>query len=292
MGLDTTIRGDCLDVLRAFPDSRFDSLIQADSRHVPLADRSVQCVVTSPPYWKHRCYAGSQGEVPFGQEPTVEGYVRTTMDVLREARRVLKDDGVVFWNVADTYVGKGLCLIPERVAIAAQGDGWLVRNIIVWHKPNPMPASAQDRLTRSYEDIIVLVKRPNYYWNHEAAQETAVGPAGRSRRSATKECGRNDTGRVITDTGYRNMRDVWPMSVGWLKGAHPAIFPLELPRRCIRLGSRPGDVVLDLFSGSGTTGLAAGELGRSYIGFDLAYLDLARERISGAGRQAREPWVC
>jgi DNA modification methylase len=211
---------------------------------------------------------------------------------------------------------KDLCLIPERVAIAAQQDGWIIRNMIIWHKTNPMPCSAKDRCTRSYEHIIVMVKQKKYYWDRKAAQEPQA-PAGKkrialansrrlkptdkqfkrssqcavrganttdglvkSRRSFTKPgTGRNDAGRVITDNGMRNLRDVWRFNVGNFGGAHFATFPLELPLRCIKLASRPGDIVLDPFNGSGTTAVAAAQLGREYIGLDRAYLDLAAQRV-------------
>ena len=393
-------------------------MIQVDARKIPIADKSVQMVVTSPPYFGLRSYDGDQDSVwggdpdchhrwvkhsrilqrgtesekqkktsrgntgsgfearcgtcarcnawrgAYGQEPTVEMYVQHSVEILRQIKRVLKDDGVCFWNVGDSYAQSGmgggrngdkqstnagsrylgnpyakkpgtdipvhinsrrkppsglqpkdLCLIPERVAIAAQQDGWIIRNMIIWHKTNPMPCGAKDRCTKSYEHIIVMVKQKKYYWDHEAAQEPQA-PAGKkrialansrrleptdkqfkrspqcavrganttdglvkSRRSFTKPgTGRNDVGRVITDNGMRNLRDVWSFNVGNFRGAHFATFPLELPLRCIKLASRPGDIVLDPFNGSGTTAVAAAQLGREYIGLDRAYLDLAAQR--------------
>jgi DNA modification methylase len=249
----------------------------------------------------------------FGQETTVEMYIQHSVQILREIQRVLKDDGVCFWNVADSYSASGkdvdgssagamqsknqgsicksgrklslpaknLCLIPQKLAIAAQGDGWFIRQDIIWEKNNPMPESVRDRLTRSPEYIWMLTKQPNYFWDHEAAQEPAVSIPQR-RRSSTKKNGRNDVGRVIADTGTRNMRDVWTMNVSHYQGAHFATYPLELPRRCIQLASREGDIILDPFSGAGTTGCAAKELGRHYVGLDISaeYLELAQKRIT------------
>jgi site-specific DNA-methyltransferase (cytosine-N4-specific) len=127
--------------------------------------------------------------------------------------------------------------------------------MVVWQKPNVMPDSVKDRLIKSYEHIIVLTKKKKYYWDHKASQE----------KGTTQE--------------KRNMRDVWTINAGTFKGAHFATFPIELPKRCIKLARKKGDRVLDPFNGSGTTGCAALELGRKYIGLDLHYHDLAEQRI-------------
>ena len=160
----------------------------------------MQTVVTSQPYFGLRRYAGGT-DADFGREKTVTEYVMHTIEALREARRVLRPDGVVFWNIGDSYYGSGrghggrlsklsplcdpnpvpangkaksLCLIPERIVIAAQDDGWIVRDIIVWQKPNAVPESVRDRCTRCYEVLVMLVKQRNYYWNSEEAVEPSV----------------------------------------------------------------------------------------------------------------------
>jgi DNA modification methylase len=303
-------------------------LVRADARRIPLADRSVQCVVTSPPFWGLRKYDGaqdgvwggrpgcehqwvegkrikqapqrdhakgggfastrgteaarkgmafeaSQGSVcsvcgawrgNFGFEPSVALYVSHTLEALREIRRVLMPSGVVFWNVGDRYVNKSLELVPDRVAVAAQEDGWFVRSEIVWIKPDAMPRSVKDRPTDAHERILMLTKSPRYYWNPNALREPA----------RSKDC---------APDGKRNGRNVWEMCVSRYKGAHFATFPEELPRRCILAASRPGDVVMDVFAGSGTTGIVAMELGRRSILLDINYTgeggyeQLARQRF-------------
>jgi DNA modification methylase len=165
-----------------------------------LKDESVQMVVTSPPYWGLRAYDGDQGKEPFGQEPTVEGYVQTSVKILEELHRVLKSDGIVFWNVGDTFardlpkgavastthpkfVGKkrflsglkpkDLAMVPARVALAVQESGWWLRADIIWAKPNCMPTSSKDRPGDSYEHIFMFTKNPKYYWDKVAAKEVA-----------------------------------------------------------------------------------------------------------------------
>lgn len=309
-------------------DIHIPMLVRADARRIPLADGSVQCIATSPPFWGLRKYEGGQDGVwdgrpdcehqwseekrikqapqrdhakgggfantrgneaarkgmsfeaslgrfcalchawkgSFGFEPTVELYVEHTIEIMRETRRVLRDDGLLFWNIGDTYRGKKLAAVPQRVTIAALEDGWFLRDSIVWAKRNPMPESVKDRLTRSHEPILMLAKSDSYYWNHEAAREPAT----------SKDAGAD---------GKRNMRNVWNIALQPFGGSHFAPFPEELPRRCISLGSRPGDLVLDPFGGSGTTGKVAMELGRRSVLLDTNYTgeggydQLARQRF-------------
>lgn len=324
----------------------------------------MQCVVTSPPYWGLRKYAGEQvliwpGPLPcvrsmrhrwagesrksmtggvgtgvvgshqhdetyyhvtsntcvkcgawrgaYGLEPTVEMYVAHTVEILREVRRVLRADGVCFWNVGDSYVGSGkggnpegssakqttvrgaadgmpttfikskriergdgrwgggnlpandglkpkdLCLIPFRIALAAQADGWWVRSDIIWAKPNPMPESVTDRPTDAYEHILMLTKSARYFWDAEAVKEpiqdyiaerirreAAAGMVNRNQTdSYDKIRGDGGVARFQKGTwekflGGRNMRNVWTFPTQPYSGAHFATFPEELPRRCIK----------------------------------------------------------
>lgn len=188
----------------------------------------------------------------YGFEPSAHLYVAHTVEILREFRRVLKGDGVVFWNVGDKYVNKNLMLLPDRVAIAAQDDGWFVRSEIIWVKPDAMPRSVKDRPTDAHERILMLTKSPRYYWNPEPLREKA----------RTDDCDAD---------GKRNGRNVWEMCVSRFRGAHFATFPEELPRRCILAASRRGDLVLDGFGGSGTTGKVAQQLGRRCVLVDRNY---------------------
>jgi len=198
------------------------------------------------------CVICSAWKGAYGFEPNVGLYVSHTVEILREIRRVLTPDGVAFWNVGDKYVNKSLVLVPDRVAIAAKEDGWFVRSEIIWLKPDAMPRSVKDRPTDAHERILMLTKSARYYWDPEALREPAK----------TKDCGPD---------GKRNGRNIWEMEVSRFGGAHFATFPEELPRRCILAASRPGDLILDPFGGSGTTGKVAMELGRRSVLLDVNY---------------------
>jgi DNA modification methylase len=259
---------------------------------VKLPGGSVQCVVTSPPYWGLRDY-GHAGQI--GLEPTVGEYVEKMVAVFREVRRVLRDDGTLWLNLGDSYTSGGnttrdpgkskkhpafagddnkmkrnrpatpeglkpkdLVGIPWRVAFALQDDGWYLRQDIIWHKPNPIPESVQDRCTKAHEYVFLMSKSERYFYNKDAVAEKAIGVAG-----------------------GRNRRSVWTIPSEPYYGVHFATFPTELPRTCILASTRPGDTVLDPFMGSGTTLQVALELGRSAIGIELneKYADLARSRL-------------
>jgi site-specific DNA-methyltransferase (cytosine-N4-specific) len=205
-----------------------------------------------------------------GLEPTVDLYIEHSVQVLRELKRVLRSDGVVFFNLDDTRRKGTLALVPQRLSIALQDDGWFIRSIIPWVKTNPMPESVRNRPTDAWEHIFVLTKSRKYYWNPEACRETA-------------------TSRDAGPDGKRNMRNVWTFPTQPYKGAHFAAFPEELARRCIQLGSRPGDLILDPFGGSGTTGKVASELGRRCVLVDRNYRGnggyecLVRQRLARTG---------
>lgn len=219
-----------------------------------------------------------------GLEETPEEYVEKLRQVFHEVKRVLKADGTLWLNLGDTYNGakvgntevvkhkkessdfvkkkwqgaktKDLIGIPWMVAFALRDDGWYLRQEIIWHKTNPMPESVKDRFTKSHEQIFLFSKCQNYYFDHEAIQEKAVGQE------------------------TRNMRDVWDIPVKPFKDAHFATYPEELIIPCVKAGCRPGGVVLDPFFGSGTTGKVAVSVGRDYIGIELnpQYIDIIKKR--------------
>lgn len=303
----TLHHGDALEVARSLPDA--------------LA----RTIVTSPPYFGLRDY-GVDGQV--GGENTPEEFVATLVSLFHELGRVLTDDGTLWLNLGDSYSTtargnkpgnhstsgltnpgrqdsmlrrsnkiefgvphKNLLGIPWRVALALQADGWILRSEIIWQKPNPMPESVTDRPTSSHEHIFLLTKSERYYYDAAAVAENVTkGSAGSS--FTTGQTGVNGQGRTSTkeriESETRNARDVWSISTVPFPGAHFAVFPPELPRRCIAAGSAIGDTVLDPFSGSGTTGKVALDHGRNYVGIDLNsdYLDLSlRERFQQAPLQ-------
>jgi DNA modification methylase len=285
-----------------------------------MESESVNCIVTSPPYWGLRDY-GHENQL--GLEKTPQEFIAKMTEVFRECRRVLAKDGTCWVNMGDSYnagttatskpnancdvggwqkadkVGgfrmdypglkpKDLCGIPWRLALSLQDDGWYLRSDIIWAKPNPMPESVTDRPTKSHEYIFLLTKSAKYWYDADAIAEETEYPVG-SRANAVKgdfngkrsDSGLHDSFRAIRDT--RNARTVWTIATQPYKEAHFATFPEELPKRCILAGCPEGGTVLDPFAGSGTTIAVAIQLGRKGIGIELnpEYAALARKRISG-----------
>ena len=291
-----------------------------------LPDGSVDCIVTSPPYFGLRDY-GVDGQL--GAEPTPQEFVSALGSVFRQAKRVLADDGTLWLNLGDSYASpvsnnggysasstlagftssdtkgrraneeglrqrlnpgvpaKNLLGIPWQVAFALQDDGWILRNDIIWAKPNAMPESVTDRLSTKHEHLFLFSKKPRYWFDVDPIRED-LAPAGLERRKYAFKA--NPDRANLADAGMRpanplgkNPGDVWTIATQPFPGAHFATFPLALPERCILAGCKPGGTVLDPFSGSGTTGAAALKHGRRYIGIDLNrdYLDLSlRTRLA------------
>lgn len=372
-----------------------------------MPSESVHCAVTSPPYYALRDY-GVDGQI--GLEPTLDEFLAKMVEVFEEVRRVLRDDGTCWVNMGDSYAAgktgrddggesrenfsgnpyhdelkpkqrkppngmkpKDKMLVPWRLVLMLQSAGWYVRDIIVWHKPAPMPESVNDRCTQSWEPIFLLAKRAKYYYDNEAVKEpsnhagetrvtTAKGFAGQAAGLGIEPSGNAKPGSIVKIADNRNLRNVWTLSPEPFSGAHFATFPTELPRRCIKAGTsewgccakcgapwkrttekdrkptRPGRsgkltggaycppgqnphgnardpleignrdpqrhvtsttttgwqptcqcnvaevvpaIVMDIFNGSGTTGLVARRLGRRYVGLELnpEYAVMARNRI-------------
>jgi len=179
---------------------------------------------------------------------------------------------------------KDLVGIPWRVAFALQSDGWYLRQDIIWHKPNPMPESVTDRCTKAHEYIFLMTKSAHYYYDHEAIKEVTNKTGGNLRVFGSKNQSgtlRQDIGREFVDDGTRNKRSVWTVPTKPYTGAHFAVFPDELIKPCILAGSAKGDIVLDPFFGSGTTGLVALRSRRRFIGIELnpEYVAIAESRL-------------
>lgn len=284
-----------------------------------MDEQSVQTIVTSPPYWGLRDY-GNPGQL--GQEPTPDAYVETMVEVFREAKRVLRDDGTLWLNLGDTYsaqrwTGKGegqpinkkrdghrdlnltresglpdknLVGIPWKVAFALQADGWILRSEIIWHKPGVMPEPVTDRPTRAHEQIFLFAKQQKYHYDHEAIKEPAVTGAWDALLpiGGKKHPGENGnpkySGNQPASDGMRNKRDVWTISIKPYAGAHFATFPPDLIEPCILAGAPVGGVVLDPFGGSGTTGMVANRLSRKAVLIELnpEYAEQIKERCRQA----------
>lgn len=291
----TLYHGDCLDALRQMPDE------------------SAQTCITSPPYFGLRDY-GVEGQI--GLEDTPDAYICRLVEVFREVRRVLRDDGTLWLNLGDSYVNnpgwgrgggstleggkktlsagththgkiaglksKDLIGIPWRVALALQADSWYLRCDIIWSKPNPMPESVTDRPTKAHEYIFLLSKSERYYYDAEAIAESTIRPGdiqtfgGNKSKQSTIPPGdpryRNGSeqwGRSFECGSTRNKRSVWTVATRPYSEAHFATFPPDLIKPCILAGAAAGAVVLDPFSGSGTTLMTAKELGRHAVGIEL-----------------------
>ena len=252
--------GDALEVLRTLPD------------------QSVDCCVTSPPYFGLRDY-GTEGQ--YGLEASPAEYVETMRSLFAEVRRVLADDGTLWLNLGDSHgrgsrpiaqpaqtvergrslhrpqggaslnlPNKSLIGIPWRTALALADDGWVLRSEVIWHKASAMPERVTDRPRRRHEHVFLLSKSEAYWFNLDALDEQG---------------------------------DVWKVSPSPFPEAHFAVMPQDLAARAVVSGCKPGGTVLDPFSGSGTTGLVAQRNGRKYVGIDLSadYLDLSlRTRLA------------
>lgn len=316
-------------------------ILVGDVRHrlADLPDCSIQTCVTSPPYWGLRDY-GHDGQI--GLEQTPDEYVAELVEVFREVRRVLADDGTLWLNLGDSYAAgayssrqrldelgerytgggvkhseprtapsklalglkpKDLVGIPWRVAFALQADGWWLRQDIIWAKPNPMPESVTDRCTKAHEYVFLLTKSARYYYDAAAIAEPFLH--GDMQREAKRRkaagllrtgeymvgSGRNDGDSYTGGVGFasakdaRNKRDVWTIATKPYAGAHFAVMPEALAEPCILAGSRPGDLVLDPFTGSGTVGVVALRHDRDFIGTELnpEYAALAEARIYDDG---------
>jgi DNA modification methylase len=217
-----------------------------------LPGASVDCVVTSPPYYQLRDY-GVAGQL--GLEATVDGWAKNLRAVARQVARVLKPSGAFWLNLGDSFSrharygapAKGLLLAPERLVLLLAHDGWLVRNKVIWAKTNPMPSSIRDRLTLTWEVLYLLVRSPSYYFDLDAIREphrsvsarSAREPLGQRPEWAGPLAGTHDglrRARVAGLPGHplgKNPGDVWQISTRGYAGAHFATFPPELIRRPI-----------------------------------------------------------
>ena len=278
-------------------------------RQWAAAGIKAQTCVTSPPYYGLRDY-GHDGQI--GLEETPEEYIKAMVEVFRCVWDVLEDDGTLWLNIGDSYYNyrpgqgqrqgkqsissqkfseveichkrglkldglkeKDLIGIPWMLAFALRADGWYLRQDIIWHKPNPMPESVQDRCTKAHEYIFLMSKSQKYYYDTEAIQEKAERPEGpgnlthRHSQEGIYVSGAQKNLAKIGASETRNKRSVWSVNVKPYTGAHFAVFPSDLIEPCILAGAPVGGIVLDPFMGSGTTAQVAQNLGRKYLGCEL-----------------------
>jgi len=305
----------------------------------PFEDKSVQAIITSPPYWGLRKY-----DIPdviienwkgqYGLEPSYSDYISHTLLWCQEAWRVLRDDGVFFLNLGDSYCSGGSplrhkgyndpkypngrngefeeptafpqpgikpkckLLIPHRVAIALIDEGWILRNDIIWHKPNALPESVRDRFSKRYEYIFMFVKNQKYYFNLDAVKmpfAKSTYSRARAKNNATKSEILNNCDNHARDKWYgmllagqkegANPGDVWEIPNKGSSELHFAMWPEALCERMILCSTRPGDTVLDPFAGSGTTLRVAERLNRIGYGIDLGYEEIQRRRLDNIQKE-------
>ena len=316
------LEGDNIEILKSLPNNFID------------------CCVTSPPYYGLRDYGTGKWiggndncthkplknnrnicsicgaikeDKQVGLEDTPEEYIDRLVNIFREVKRVLKDDGTLWVNIGDSYSSnninnikqKDLIGIPWMLAFALRNDGWYLRQDIVWNKLNPLPESVNDRFTKSHEYIFLLSKQLNYYFDVDAVKEIATGYDGRkgnllkmskkykdaqylaNHHNQTMAVGGRQRWSEDDDGNYiRRKRDVFSVPNQPLADAHFATYPEKLIEPCILAGSRENGIVLDPFFGSGTTGKVAIQHGRNFLGIELnpEYIELARKRVSNDGK--------
>lgn len=295
-----------------------------------LSTGSIDCVVTSPPYWSLRGY-GVKNQL--GLEASPEEYIERLCRIFDEVKRVLKPTGTCWVNLGDAYAtrssktgkesthpqsilsdasnkalhfkrlearlpGKCLVQLPARFALRMIEHGWILRNEIIWHKPNCLPQPARDRFTVDFEHLFFFVKQRHYYFRQQFEPirdkgrllRRLVNPESHHKRAygdkyisainpKTAEASRE---RILRHG--RNKRCVWRIAVRPFRGKHFAVYPPELIETPIKAGCPKGGVVLDPFMGSGTTALVAQKLGRHFIGIELNphYVKLAQKRLAQA----------
>lgn len=298
------LQGDNLDILKTLPNE------------------SVDCIITSPPYWGLRDY-GMEDQL--GLEPTLELYLKNMLKVTRELRRILKKGGTLWWNHGDSYGGtnskgayvdpkykgrtgqaesvssgfkeKSLLMQPHRLALRMTDEqGWILRNIIIWHKPNAMPASVKDRFTVDFEEVFFFVKNKTYFFNQlfddiKSVDDRRVGQerseyngkfAGHDNAKAfNSPRARTQKAFVTINPEGKNKRSMWSIPTKPFADAHFATFPESLIEPMILAGCPRGGVILDPFFGAGTTGVVAKKLGMQWLGIELNpdYIKIAQERV-------------
>jgi len=304
-----------------WPDDFIDQIICSNNLDIlkTLPNESINCCITSPPYWALRDY-GVDGQL--GLEPTFQEYLDKLIAIFDEVKRVLRKDGTCWVVLGDTYSGSGcgtndyrteksksiqgkgknrnlyktggiaqkitnvvqaksLLQIPSRFAILMVDHGWILRNEIIWYKPNAMPSSVKDRFTVDFEKVFFFVKNKKYWFEQQLEPIIAINYL---KRTAKNNQGNGQSGKSVRFGSHiegRNKRCVWQIPTKPFKEAHFATFPPALVEPMIKAGCPENGIVLDPFLGSGTTAVACLELNRHFIGIELSseYCEIAKKRI-------------
>lgn len=292
----------------------------AISTYALLKSESIDMCITSPPYWALRDY-NTDGQL--GQEPLVKDYINDLCNIFDSVYPVIKKEGSLWVNIADTYYGgnkgmggktskqltnkgsmfvdgkkfnlkefprKSLCNIPARFSIEMQDRGWLLRNIIIWHKPNAWVTSAKDRFTVDYEYLYWFVKQPKYYFVQQFEPCIANSDWNPIRENISNSDYDSGTGqethrpRNMRPHGdFRNQRSIWSINTQPIYGLkHFAKFPEKLLETPILATCPENGIVLDCFMGSGTTALKAEKMNRKWVGIELSeeYCETIVKRVN------------
>lgn len=292
-------------------------ILQGDALTVlkTLESETVDCIITSPPYFNLRDYK-IEGQI--GVEKTIDEYLEKLLIIFDDCKRVLKKSGTCWVVLGDTYAGSGinrnglssgtcskrvninnaypqrkkidisdksLCMIPQRFGIKMLEHGWIVRSIPIWHKPNCMPSSAMDRFTLDYEFIFFFTKSPKYYFKTQYEPHTTFSDKTMPPIGGVKHLD-NGNPTYSGKTPYYNgigriKRCVWSINTKPFSEAHFAVFPEELVLQCLNAGCSPEGLVLDPFMGSGTVGLVALKNNVDFLGIELnpEYVAMANKRL-------------
>ena len=279
--LDQFLCGDAIEVARKLPDACVDT------------------IVTSPPYWQQRDY-GADDQI--GQEVSPAAYVERLSELFEELKRVVKPTGSMWMVIGDKYLKGELMGMPWRVALGLKDVGWRMRSDCIWHKPNAMPSSTRTRPTTDHEYIFFFSNGKDYFYNADAIREPHVtfsenskmkgGRKHFGKRGSTPEKGKNSGDTNLHDGRWdrafhpkgRNKRTVWSIPLSKFREAHFAVYPPKLVETCIAASCPPDGVVLDPFSGAGTTAMVAKQLGRKFIAIDCnqEYCDMAQRRLESS----------
>jgi site-specific DNA-methyltransferase (adenine-specific) len=264
-----------------------------------IPDDLIQSIITSPPYFGHRNYSDEDCGYEIGRESTLDDYVSNIISCFGLIKPKLRNDGLLWLNLGDTYRNKELQGVPWRVAFALKADGWILRSDIIWKKPNAMPSSVNNRPTTDHEYIFLFSKSSDYYYDADSIREPHItftenskmrgGRNHLGKRNSTPENGKNSGNQNLHNGRWdqafhpkgRNKRTVWEIPLGKFRDAHFAVYPESLVETCLFASTRKGDIVFDPFAGSGTTGVVAIKNYRRFIGCELVkkYQEMAQKRI-------------
>ena len=265
-----------------------------------IPDNCIQTIITSPPYFGHRNYTGQEDSPhEIGREQNLTDYIQNLVTCFDRLKPKLKENGLLWVNLGDTYRNKQLIGVPWRVAFALKDSGWILRSDIIWKKPNAMPSSVKNRPTTEHEYIFLFSKTSDYYYDADAIREPHVTFSEQSKmkggrnhfgkRNSTPEHGKNSGNQNLHDSRWdqafhpkgRNKRTVWEIPLGKFRDTHFAVYPEPLVEICLFASTQKGDIVLDPFTGSGTTGVVALKHERQFIGCELVkkYQEMAQKRL-------------